>query len=246
MPWVPALTSVFIVSLLSFIGLLGVLLSMHTLRQVMFILISFAAGTLLGGAFFHILPELVLEAGFGFNISLSLLGAIVLFYLLENILHWHHYHHIGEEDRHPVGMLNLIGDGFHNLIDGMIIGAAYLVDFNLGLVTTLAVALHEIPQEIGDFSILIYSGFSQVKALLLNFISALVAFVGVFIALWFGQITESVLPILLAFTAGGFIYIATVDLIPKLHQELYWRKSMMQLIFLILGIGMMAAFTFLE
>jgi len=246
MSWFPALISVFIVSLISFVGLFTLSLSIDRLKRLMFVLISFAAGTLLGDTFLHIFPELAEEIGFELPVGLSILGAMLLFYLLENVIHWHHYHHISDEDKHPVGTLNLVGDGFHNLIDGMIIGAAYLVDLRLGIATTMAVAFHEIPQEIGDFAILIHSGFSKTRALVLNFISALVAVIGVLLVIWFGQVVEGLLPLLLAFTAGGFIYIAAVDLIPELHKEVRIGKSALQLVFLIAGIALMAFFTLLE
>ncbi len=242
----PAIISVFIVSLISFVGLFTLSLQARTLKRLMFVLISFAAGTLLGDTFLHIIPEIVEEVGFELSIGLSVLGAMLIFYLLENAIQWHHYHHVSDEDKHPVGVLNLVGDGFHNLIDGTIIGAAYLVDFNLGIATTLAVAFHEIPQEIGDFAILIHSGFTKGKALIFNFLSGLVALVGVLLAVWFGQVIEGALPLLLAFTAGGFIYIATVDLIPELHKEVRISKSILQLAFLIAGIALMALFTLLE
>ena len=246
MDWLPAIVSVVVVSLISFVWLFTLSLQGETLKRLMFVLISFAAGTLLGDTFLHIFPELAEEIGFELPVGLSILGAMLLFYLLENVIHWHHYHHISDEDKHPVGTLNLVGDGFHNLIDGMIIGAAYLVDLRLGIATTMAVAFHEIPQEIGDFAILIHSGFSKTRALVLNFISALVAVIGVLLVIWFGQVVEGLLPLLLAFTAGGFIYIATVDLIPELHKEVRIGKSALQLVFLIAGIALMAFFTLLE
>jgi zinc and cadmium transporter len=246
MNWLPAIVSVIIVSLISFIGLFTLSLQAATLKRLMFILISFAAGTLLGDVFLHIFPEIIKEAGFALPMGLAILCAMLAFYVLENFIHWHHYHYVADEDKHPVGMLNLVGDGLHNLIDGMIIGSAYLVDLRLGIATTLAVVLHEIPQEIGDFAILIHSGFSKAKALALNFISALAAVAGVLLAVWFGQSVAGALPLLLAFTAGGFIYIATVDLIPELHKEVRIGKSALQLIFLIAGIAVMALFTFLE
>ena len=245
MDWLAAIISVIIVSLISFVGLFTLSLQVDTLKRLMFMLISFAAGTLLGDTFLHIFPEIIKEAEFGLSIGLSILGAMLIFYLLENLIHWHHYHHVSDEDKHPVGVLNLVGDGFHNLIDGMIIGTAYLVDVHLGVATTMAVAFHEIPQEIGDFAILIHSGFSKARALLLNFISALVAVVGVLIAFWFGQAVAGALPLLLAFTAGGFIYISLVDLIPELHKEVRIGKSILQIIFLVAGIGLMALFTLL-
>ena len=246
MAWFYALASVVVVSLISFVGLFAFSLSVPSLKRLMFILISFAAGTLLGDTFIHILPELVAEVGFELKVGLWLLGAFILFYTLENGIHWHHYHHVGEEDRHPVGTLNLVGDGFHNLIDGLIIGASYLVDIRLGFATTLAVIFHEIPQEIGDYAILIHSGFKRTQALWFNFLSAMVAVVGVVLALWFSQAVEGALPALLALTAGGFIYIATVDLIPELHKEVRLDKSALQLLFLVAGVALMVLFSFLE
>ncbi|MDP3985889.1 MAG: ZIP family metal transporter [Candidatus Veblenbacteria bacterium] len=246
MPWFPTIVSVLVVSLISFVGVFAFSLSVPTLKRLMFILISFAAGTLLGDTFIHILPELVEEVGFELKLSLWLLGAFILFYVLENGIHWHHYHHVAEEDRHPVGTLNLVGDGFHNLIDGLIIGASYLVDIKLGFATTLAVIFHEIPQEIGDYAILIHSGFKRSQALLFNFLSAMVAVVGAVLALWFSQAVAGALPALLALTAGGFIYIATVDLIPELHKEVRLDKSALQLLFLVAGVALMVLLSFLE
>lgn len=246
MNWLAAIISVLVVSLISFVGLFTLSMQTSTLKRLMFVMISFAAGTLLGDAFLHILPEIVDKSGFGINIGLSILGAMLIFYLLENFIHWHHYHHIADEDKHPVGVLNLVGDGFHNLIDGVIIGAAYMVDMRLGMATTLAVAFHEIPQEIGDFAILLHSGFSKVKALVFNFLSGLVAIIGVLLAIWFSWAIEGALPLLLAFTAGGFIYIATVDLIPELHKEVRIGKSALQLVFLVSGIALMTFFALIE
>lgn len=233
------LASVLAVSLVSFVGLFAISVNTERLKKVIFILISFAAGTLLGDAFLHILPEIVAEHGWSATISLYLLVSIVLFYCLEQFIHWHHYHHVGEEEKHPVGLLNLVGDGFHNFIDGLIIGSSYLVSAELGLATTLAVIFHEIPQEIGDFAILLHSGFTRGKALLYNFFSALTAVVGTLLAVWAGGRFESVLPAFLALTAGGFIYIATADLIPELHKEVHVGKSFLQLFSLICGMGLM-------
>ncbi len=246
MQWFFPVLSVVVVSLISFVGLFTFSLSNVNLKRLMFVLISFAAGTLLGDTFFHILPELVTDNGFGLQTGAWLLGAFVLFFILENVIHWHHYHHVSEEDKHPVGMLNLVGDGLHNLIDGVIIGAAYLVDFRLGVATTLAVIFHEIPQEIGDFFILVHSGFRKGQALLFNFLSGLTAVVGVLLALWFSQLVVGALPTLLTLTAGGFIYIAAVDLIPELHKEMSSRKSILQLVSMLAGIGLMFAFKFFE
>lgn len=241
-----AIVSVLLVSLVSFVGLFTVSLNTARLKRVMLPLISFAAGTLLGDALIHILPELVHEHGWGIDVSLYLIGTVLFFFALEHFIRWHHYHHVGENERHPMGMLNLVGDGFHNLIDGLIIGSAYLVDLHVGIATTIAVLFHELPQEIGDFAILLHSGFTKAKALWFNFLSALLAVAGTLIALWIGSSSSGAHPALLALIAGGFLYIATADLIPELHKEVDMKKSLIQLFSLIAGIGVMLAFTFFE
>ncbi|MFA4872699.1 MAG: ZIP family metal transporter [Patescibacteria group bacterium] len=240
------LVSVLAVSLVSFVGLFAISVNTERLKKVIFILISFAAGTLLGDAFLHILPEIVAEHGWSTTISIYLLISIVLFYCLEQFIQWHHYHHVSEEEKHPVGMLNLVGDGFHNFIDGLIIGSSYLVSAELGIATTLAVIFHEIPQEIGDFAILIHSGFTRRKALLYNFFSALTAVLGTLLAVWASARFEGVVPFLLALTAGGFIYIATADLIPELHKEVNIKKSFIQLFSFLCGMGLMYLLLTLE
>lgn len=237
--------SLLIVSLTSFVGLFTLSWQVDRLKKALFFLISLAAGTLLGDAFFHILPELVADYGFTTEVGMYLLSAIIIFFILERFVRWHHYHHVSEEAKHPVGVLNLAGDGLHNFIDGMIIAASYLADTSLGIATTMAVLLHELPQEIGDFAILIHSGFSRGRALLFNFISALFALVGGLVV-WWGSDPESFTMPLLALTVGGFIYIATVDLIPELHKEARTGQSLVQLLGLLLGVGLMVGLLFLE
>ncbi|OGL78468.1 hypothetical protein A3J43_00660 [Candidatus Uhrbacteria bacterium RIFCSPHIGHO2_12_FULL_54_23] len=246
MPYLYPLVSVLVVSLVSFVGLFTISINTERLKRIMLPLISFAAGTLLGDALIHILPELVEEHGWDLNISLYLILSILLFYALEHFIRWHHYHHVGEEEQHPVGVLNLVGDSVHNFMDGLIIGAAYLVDIRVGLATTLAVIFHELPQEIGDFAILIHSGFTKARALLFNFLSALTALLGAFLAVWAGAAFEEARPALLALTAGGFLYIATVDLIPELHKEVNMKKSLIQFFSLLAGIGLMWALFMFE
>ena len=143
---------------------------------------------------------------------------LLLFFLLERVIHWHHCH--GEDcEVHAEHYLNLLGDGSHNFLDGGIIAAAYLTDIHLGFVTTLAVAAHELPQEIGDFSVLVHGGFSEKKALLFNFLSALTAVLGGLVTFYFSSVFSSLVPFLIAFSAGGFLYIATADLLPAISKE---------------------------
>lgn len=238
--WLYAIGSVLVVSLVSFAGVLFVAMDEKRLKKMLLFLVSFAAGALLGGAFLHLLPESV-EHGVRPSVPIFILCGIFGFFILEKIICWRHCHiPTSEEHPHPVGLMNLVGDGFHNLIDGMIIAGSYLVNPALGISTTMAVILHEIPQEIGDFGILVHAGYSIRRALMFNFLSALTAVLGAILVLSVGLKTEAVSKFLVPFTIGGFIYIATADLIPELKKETNLRKSSLQLLFLVLGAGVMA------
>ena len=211
-----------------------------------------AAGALLGDVFIHLLPEAV--EGYGFTIQLSLytLAGIIVFFVLEKYIHWRHCHKTGTcdvhdaKDPHGVAKMNLFGDGLHNFIDGMIVAGSYIASIPLGIATTLAVIFHEIPQEIGDFGVLLHGGFTRKKALFFNLMSALLAVAGALVVLLIQNISESFSLFLIPFTAGGFIYIASADLIPELHKENNPFISLMQFITFILGIAVMLLLTFLE
>ena len=234
---VPILISVFLISAISLVGVLTLSLKEKILNKVLFVLIAVAAGTLLGVAFLDLIPEAI-ESG-GQNVFLYVLSGIVAFFVLERFIFWHHCHD-GKCDVHAFSYLNLVGDGVHNLLDGMVIAAAYLVSIPLGVTTTIAIALHEIPQEVGDFAILIYGGFGRKKALFYNFLSALAAFLGVALAYLFSS-SAGFFTFVLAFAAGGFIYIASADIMPELQKEMEFRKSLLQLLCLIGGIVLMWA-----
>lgn len=225
------LASVFIVSIISLIGIFSLVLREALLKRILFILIAFAAGALLGVAFMDLIPE-AMEKSPGANVFGYVLFGILSFFVLERFIFWRHCHD-GKCDVHTFSYLNLIGDGIHNFIDGMVIAAAFLTDFALGIVTTLAIILHEIPQEIGDFGILIYGGFSKFKALLYNFLSSLTAFIGAISTYFFYSYIENSITVLLALAAGGFVYIATADLMPELQKEVDFKKSVVQLLSLI-------------
>lgn len=190
-------------------------------------LAAFAAGTLLGTVFFDLLPEAVHESenlkkiGVEANIFLFTLSGILGFFLLERFIHWfhHHQHDYEHEPTKPTIPLIVLGDSVHNFIDGVVIAATFLVSIPLGIVTTLAVAAHEIPQEIGDFGILLHKGMKRKKIILVNLISATAALLGALLSYWIGDSIAVSLPILLAITAGFFIYIAASDLIPEIHHE---------------------------
>ena len=241
------LISVLVISLLAFIGIISFTVNAKRLKTVLVYLISFSAGALFGDAFIHLLPEVVESYGFSLIVSLGVLGGILIFFVLEKIIHWQHCHlPITEEHIHFFAYMKIIGDALHNFIDGIIIAASYVISIPAGLATTLAVALHEIPQEIGDFGVLIYGGFSRSKALILNFISALTAVLGAVLALWATTVVEQIEMFLVPIAVGGFIYIAGSDLIPELHKETRLRRSIMQIIAFLLGIGVMSALLLLE
>lgn len=228
------LTSTLIVSAISLIGILFLSVNQNLFRKMLLVLVSFASGTLLGGAFLHLIPEALLNGGE--NLFIVILSGILVFFLLEKFL-WRHCH---ERDCpvHVFAYLNLLGDGIHNFIDGILIAASFLTSTPLGFATALAVVSHEIPQEIGDFGILVYGGFSKAKALSYNLLSALMAFVGALLTYSFSAYLPSS-SYFLMFAAGSFIYVATTDLIPELHKEHGVAKSFLQFALLVVGILLM-------
>ncbi len=235
-----SLISVGIISLVSFVGIVTIALKKKYLKSILLFLVSFAAGALLGDVFLHLLPELIHEHGFGVSTGLYVLTGILAFFILEKILHWRHCHLSGTEGHsHPLGTVNLVGGAFHNLIDGILVASSYALSIPVGIATTVAVILHEIPQEMGDFGVLLHSGMKTKKALLLNFASELLAFVGVFAVLGLAVNTEIVTTVLIPLTIGGFLYIANADLIPELHKDVNPRNSLVQLISFLLGVGIM-------
>ena len=245
--WIYSLVSVSLVSLITFIGIFAFSIKIKYLKKILIYVVAFAAGALFGGAFLHLLPEIIEESGFSLNVSYLTLFGIVAFFSIEKLIHWHHHHtHFGREFTHPFAVMNLIGDGFHNFLDGLIIGASYLISIPIGLAITMAVALHEIPQEISDFGVLLHGGFSKGKALLFNFLSAIVAVAGTTIALVLSSYIENLQFVIAPIAIGGFIYVAGSDLIPELHKEFGAKKAVFELLAFIFGILVMAALLLLE
>lgn len=231
------LASTFIVSIISLIGVITLAIKEKFLKTILFLLIAFSAGALIGGAFLHLIPEAIEKSHprevFGFA-----LAGFVLFFLLEKYLYWRHCHD-GVCNVHTFSYLNLVGDSLHNFIDGLVIAGSFIASVRLGIFTTLLVIIHEIPQELGDFGVLVYGGFSRQKALFYNFISALTAFVGAIVGYFLSANIYGFSYTLLSFTAGGFIYIASSDLIPEIHKETEQKKSFLSLVFFLLGIALM-------
>ena len=245
--WIYTIISVILVSIISLIGIFTLLLNKNILEKTLLFLVSFAVGGLFGDAFINLLPESFEKLGANLTTSLYIVLGILIFFVMEKFIRWRHCHIAAPEGHpHPVAVMNLIGDGVHNLIDGMLIGASYTVSIPIGISTTLAIILHEIPQEIGDFGVLLHSGFSVKKAVAFNFLSAMTSILGAIISLFAGSHIEGYSSILLPITAGGFIYIAGSDLIPELQHECKLSISVLQFISIILGVGIMALLVVLE
>ena len=231
------LLSTLLVSIISLVGALTLSVKERLLKAVLFLLVAFSAGALFGGAFLHLIPEAI-EKGSQQGVFIYVIGGFVLFFLLEKYLYWRHCHD-GICHQHTFTYLNLFGDGLHNFIDGLVIAGSFAVSVKLGLFTTLLVIIHEIPQEIGDFGVLVYGGFSRQKALFYNFLSGLCAFGGALLGYFISHKISGFSHILLALTAGGFIYISSADLVPEIHKETDARKSALSLAFFIFGIVLM-------
>lgn len=242
-----AFISVFLTSLISLVGVFTISLKPKTLRKFSTFFVSLAVGALLGDAFIHLIPETFERLGINLVTSLYFIVGILLFFCLEKFLHWRHCHTpTSKNHQHPFATMNLIGDSLHNFIDGMIIGISYLTNIALGLATTLAIILHEIPQEIGDFGVLIHAGFSRRKAIFFNFLSGLIAILGTIIALFLFSYIKNHIFYLLPIAAGGFLYIACSDLIPEIRTECKPSISFLQFFLIIVGITIISLLTLLE
>lgn len=242
--WAWTIGSVVAVSLASLAGIAALFLGERRLQNVLFILVSLAVGAMFGDAFIHLVPQAFRQSQSPVSTSLQILVGILLFFLLEKFLLWRHEHQPGHV--HPVGYMNLIADGVHNFLDGILIGVSYLTSLEVGIATTLAVLLHEIPQEIGDFGVLLHAGFSARSAIWLNLLSAVLAIVGAAMALAVGAHVHQLPSVILPMSAGTFIYIAGSDLVPELHREREPVRSLVQLITIGLGIGLMFLLTLIE
>ncbi len=233
-------------------GLLSVLiaasLTVTVLSRLVQHLVSLSAGVLLGTALLHVLPEAFESQADTHALFLTLLGGLLFFFLLEKAelyrhTHHHegdghaHHHHFDAEQAGRGGWSVLVGDGIHNFCDGIIIAAAFLTDHKLGLVTALAIVAHEIPQEVGDYIVLLNAGFSRRKALLFNGLSGLAAVVGGVLGYFVVGPWEALFPYLLVAASSSFIYVAVADLLPQLQRRLPWRETLSQLAWLAAGLS---------
>ena len=234
-----AIGSVVLVSLFSLVGILLLLLREKVLNYVVILLVSFSSGSLFGNAFIHLLPETVERNGFTVWVSIYTLSGIAGCFVVEKFVHWRHVHSPSHEGVEAFAYMNLLGDAVHNLLDGVVIVSAYALDISVGVATTIAILFHEIPQEMGDFGVLVHGGLSRKKALFFNFVTALTALIGALLTMVLINFAQQLTVFLIPFSAGTFIYIAGSDLIPQLHKENEFRDSLLQLVFFSLGISVM-------
>lgn len=230
------ITSSLAMSLISFAGASTLFFRESILKRIILPLVAFSAGVLLGSAFLHILPEAIEVMGEDVKVWLWVLVGFSLFFLLEQFIHWHHCHKVPSEHKHPVTYLILLSDGLHNFIDGLIVAGAFIIDVRVGMITWLAIAAHEIPQEMGDFGVLLHGGWEKSKALLFNFYSSLTFLIAGLIVFFFSA--EINISFLLPFAAGNFIYIASSDLIPEIKHNSNFGANVLHFIFFAIGIGL--------
>ena len=229
--------STIIVSIISLIGVITLGMKSKSLKNLIMILVSLSAGALIGGAFIHLIPESLnsLEQK---SVFVYVLGGFILFFVTERVLKWRHCH-----DKkckiHTFAYMNLFGEAIHNFIDGIIIAAAFITSIPLGISATIAVAMHEIPQELGDFGVLIHGGYKKSQAILLNFLIALTAIAGGIFGYLAHSVAQLSLGALLPIAAGGFIYIGASDLIPEIRKEENMKKAIIHIIIFITGIALM-------
>lgn len=222
-------------SALALVGIVTLLLRSEQLERLLLPLVAFAAGTLLGGALLHMVPGAIELVGPRVSVFVWLLAGFTTFFALEQFLHWRHDHKVvGRVERRPLSYLILLGDGLHNFLGGLSVAAAFIADVRLGIGAWIAAAAHEVPQELGDFAVLVHSGWSRGQALFFNVLSALTFLVGGLVA--YAASTRIDLTFLLPFAAGNFIYIAASDLVPEVKHGSGLRHNLVHLVAFITGI----------
>ena len=244
--WIFTLLSVTIISLVSLIGVIFLTLNKKVTENKLLYLVAFSAGSMLGGAFYHLLPE-SLETQNIITVSTLAIAGILISYSIEILINWR-LNKLQTIKDHPQAFIymNLLGDGIHNFIDGMVVAGAFQIDNKLGLVTSIAIIFHEIPQEIGDFAVLMYGGIEPKKALIYNLLSGTTAILGAIVALTLSQYIVELSGFLVPFAFGNFLYIAGSDLIPKLRDEKNLSHSLIQLMFMVAGVLLLYALRLVE
>jgi len=225
-------------SAIAWVGLVTVALNQEQLKKLLLPLVAFSAGSLLAGALLHLLPEAVAANGPGLGTFLPVLGGFALFFLMEQFLSWHQGHSVEPDEKQPVTYLILLADGLHNFIGGLAIGASFIVSTEVGIITWIAAAAHEVPQELGDFGILIRGGWRRYQALAANFLSAATIVPGALLAYYLSADFD--ITFLLSFAAGNFIYIAASDLIPEVKHDRRLTNNLIHFGAFVAGVSVIA------
>ncbi|MBR9704106.1 ZIP family metal transporter [Candidatus Pacearchaeota archaeon] len=233
--WIILMTS--ILGILGLAGVFTFFLSKKLLNKILFFLVALATGALLGGAFIHLIPESLEKLDYNLVLIL-LISGFAIFYFLEKALHWHHCHKHEKCDEHPFSYLTLYGDAIHNFVDGLIIASSFIISIPLGILTSLLIMAHELPQEIGNFGILVYGGFSRGKALFYSFLAQLTAILGGILGFYFLNLNEIAI-FILPIAAGGFLYIAFMDLIPEIFKTKNKKKTLVNIVGIIIGVAIL-------
>lgn len=240
--WLFALVSTTLISLLSFTGIFLLSFKQEKLQKVLILLMCFAVGVLLGNSFFHLLPESFFHIHETSYVAWACIGGFLIFFVIEQLLHIHAHQPGKGSSVKTYGYLSLYADGIHNFTDGILIAIAWMHSTEVGIASTFAILLHEIPQEISDFGVLIQAGFTKKKALLYNFLSACTAILGTLLALWLGEEINHFSTYILPFAAGGFIYLACTSLLPEIVKLSNKRNYWLYIICILLGIFVMYYF----
>lgn len=244
--WGSVLLAALSISVVALVGYFALKIPPKRLENSLQFLISLSVGVFLGDAFLHLIPDAAARTNNLENVLVGVLGGILLFFFVEKVVRWRHQYASHTTDVKPLASMNLIGDAVHNFIDGTLIAGSFLASPVIGLTTTLAIIVHEIPQEIGDTGALIYSGYTPKKAVWLNFLCSLTCVVGAVLTLLLGTWLNLPVVHLMPIAAGGFIYIAACDLIPELHNSVRTRHQIGQGIIILCGIGFMFFITIIE
>ena len=223
-----------LMSIIAMVGSVTLIMKPATLDRLLLPLVAFAAGSLIGGAFFHMIPAAIVEIGDVLNVGIAVVAGFTAFFLLEQLLHWHHCHRACSDCKQPLTYLILIGDGLHNFLGGLAIAGTFLIDIRLGITSWLAAAAHEVPQELGDFSVLVHGGWSKRRALLFNVLSGLTFLLGGLVA--YGLSFQIDVSWLIPFAAGNFLYIGASDLVPEVNKHHDLKRNAVHLLAFVLGL----------
>ncbi|MDD5340946.1 MAG: ZIP family metal transporter [Patescibacteria group bacterium] len=233
------LISTLVISIIGQVGFFVFILKDNILKKILIFFVSFSAGSLIGGAFFHLLPDVIEKNDDILMVFVWTIVGFCLFFMMEKFLRWHHCHDKECEEKKHLGQINMVGDGIHNFLDGVIVMAAFVVSPALGLATSISIISHEIPQELGDFGVLLYSGYNRTKAIIFNFLLSVIAVLGALVGYFLSNEISGFANVIIPIAAGGFFYIAASDFIPEMQKEINAKSSIINFLVFVLALAFM-------